>query len=110
MSRITLTDGSGNWFESSKAIRYKEGKRWNGNNYISMATNSQWEHECLYYTKSGRWVLNSWSNYQGTLESYSEISEGEAIDWLISQAYLEVDELPKSIRESVLRGIELAEI
>lgn len=82
MKRIALTNGSGQWFDAEKAEEYREDTWWNGSNHISKATNSQWEHEWLYRTASGRWVLNRFSNYQNSPETYEEIDASEAARWL----------------------------
>lgn len=113
MTRIALTDGSGAWFNSESAILFKEDTRFDGRNQISVPTGSQWEHQWLYYTKSGKWVLNEFSNYQGSLESYAQISEDEAVTWLIQNGYSTTDDLeglPADTVASVLNGIEAAEI
>lgn len=83
MNRIALTDGPG-WFDRDKATCYEEGTRFNGSNHISLATGSQWEHEELHHTKSGSWILCSWSDWQGSgAPTYERISEQDAADWLI---------------------------
>lgn len=111
MERKALTDGSGRWFDESSAVKFRETRRHNGNNWISRATGSQWNHEWLFYTRSGRWVLNCFSDYQGSLETYEEIDESDAIAWLIcNERFDEVSELPAAIRHAVLAGIESAEV
>ena len=87
--RQQLTD-SAQWFDTAKAAKIQEGTTWDGRNRISLATGSQWDHEALYYTKSGRWVLNSWSQWAGSIESYEEVSEDFACDWLIKNGMLDV--------------------
>ena len=79
--RIALTDGSGRWFSKDTADFWKEESDHNGQNWISRATGSQWEHETLYRTKGGRFVLNHWSNWQGSTETYEEIDNDEAAIW-----------------------------
>ena len=79
MARLTLTD-SPRWFNDSTATKFDEDSRWDGNNHISRATGSQWDHQALYYTASGRWILNSWSQWQGTEDTYEEVSQADAID------------------------------
>lgn len=79
--RIALTDGSGKWFSSETAQLFKEDTYWNGNNWISKATGSQWAHESLYRTAGGRFILNHWSNWQGSSETYEEIGNEEAAVW-----------------------------
>lgn len=61
MARIPLTDGSGRWFDSAKTESFDEETYWNGNNHISKATGSQWDHERLLRTAGKRWILETWS-------------------------------------------------
>ena len=77
MERTALDNGG--WFDASKATLFEEYTYWNGNNHISCAARSQWGHEALYYTRSGNWVLNEWSQYQGSREVYRKINESAAI-------------------------------
>ena len=109
MKRIALEDSG--WFNEETAIKFTEDTYWNGNNHISKATGSQWEHEVLYYTKSGNWVLNEWSQRQGSRETYTKISESRAINWLIANDCAdELDILPASVRESVQVGFDAQEV
>lgn len=111
--RITLTDGSGAWFHSDSAVLFKEDTRWDGNNHISIPTGSQWSHQWLFYTKAGRWVLNCFSNYQGSRETYEQVEESDAVAWLIQNDHFESEELtklPASVRGAIQEGIQAAEI
>ena len=87
MSRIGLTDGSGRWFDADKAEVFGEETWWDGHNHVSKATGSQFEHERLYRTASGKWVLQSWSNWQGTSESYVLVSGTIAAAWLVTNEH-----------------------
>lgn len=78
MKRVALSDGNGLWFDADKAEFFKEETYFNGSNHISKATGDQFEHEAIYITKSGKFILNHWSNWQGKGESYTEISKEEA--------------------------------
>ena len=80
MKRQALDNGS--WFNIKTAEAFGEETRWDGNNYISCATGSQWDHEEIYRTKSGRWVLHHWSQWQGSTLA-TEISNEEAARWLV---------------------------
>ena len=51
MKRVSLTDQSGQWFDSEKSEIYKENTYHDGKNWISKATGSQWEHEAVHVTK-----------------------------------------------------------
>jgi hypothetical protein len=113
MSRVALTDGSGAWFSTESAVLFKEDTRWDGRNQISVPTGSQWNHEWLYYTKSGKWVLNSFSNYQGTLETHEQIDEAAATAWMIQNRCFDreqMQELPENVRKAVEAGFAAAEI
>jgi len=81
MTRTVLDDGR--WFDTDKAEKFEESSRWDGNNHISLATGSQWDHEALYRTAGERWILNTWSQYQSVAESYTVIDDSQAADWLV---------------------------
>lgn len=76
MKRINVSDGT--WFNEETATEYPENTYWNGNNHISLATGSQWDHELLYCTKGGAWVLHRWSQWQGSGASYERIGAPKA--------------------------------
>lgn len=82
MDRQVLTNDSGKWFDRDKALRWDESTRWDGSNHISCATGSQWNHEELYRTASGRWILHTWSQWQGSSSSWEEIAHQAAVLWL----------------------------
>jgi hypothetical protein len=87
MARIVLTDDTARWFDTDKAQSWDEETRWNGNNHISKATGSQWDHEKLFRTEGGIYVLHHWSQWQGSTESYEEISAEDAARWLSRNDY-----------------------
>lgn len=72
---------------------WEEDTRWDGRNRISCATGSPWVHERLYRTKSGRWIIYSWSQWQGSLPYAYETGERDAAEWLL----LNSEELPASL-------------
>lgn len=71
------------WYDEAKAECYTEATDWNGNNHISRATGSQTEHERLDRTAGGRWVLHSWSQWQGTLPTVRFVADEAARQWLV---------------------------
>ena len=83
MDRVALTDETGGWFDKDKAEKFEEDTFWNGSNHISKATGSQWAHEELYRTASGNWVLYSWSQMQGSVDTWEHIDGRDATSWLI---------------------------
>jgi len=74
---------------------WEEGTRWDGRNHISMATGSQWNHQQLYKTRRGRYWLEHWSQWQGSMPYAEWISEMEAARWLI----LNGEELPEDLQQ-----------
>ena len=78
------------WFDEDKAIRFTEDRRSNGSNLISVATGSQWSHEALFLTRKHRWVLNEWSDWQGSADLYSFVNEQDAFRWLVANRHDEV--------------------
>ena len=110
MTRTPLTDDAGRWFDSDTATIFNEATRWNGSNRISRATGSQWNHQALYYTRSGKWVLNDWSQWQGSLETYVEVGESCAIAWLINNEHFKPAGLPDSVLAAVDAAIANAEV
>ncbi len=83
MTRIALTDGSSKWFDLSSSEAFFEAADFDGNTHISTATGVQWDHQRLYRTAGGRWILNSWSQWEGSTKTYVEITDAEAAAWLV---------------------------
>jgi hypothetical protein len=83
MNRQPLDNGT--WFDTHKAEKFEEDTFWDGNNRCSQATGSQWNHEALYRTASGGWVLNAWSQWAGSRETWTLIDPDTACSWLIAQ-------------------------
>jgi len=87
MRRIALTDGSGRWFDCDRAERFEEDTYWDGSNLRSKATGERFDHETLYRTAGGRWILQHWSQWQGSVDSWTEISNQEAAAWLVRNGH-----------------------
>lgn len=97
--RTAITENgefTGKWFDPDKAKIFREDTYHDGSNFISKATGSQWYHENMYLTKSGKYILNSWSNYQGTTETYELISKEEAAEWFVKNEY-DNDHIPEEL-------------
>lgn len=84
--RRQVIDG-GQWFDLDKAKCFDESSWFDGSNHISHATGSQWEHEALYRTRGGRWILHSWSQWQGSRDEWIEIDDAAAAKWLVRNGY-----------------------
>jgi len=85
MERQALSNGK--WINLETAKLYEADYVWDGNNNISRATGSQWEHEELYHTEKGAWVLKQWSNRQGSITSWDEIDAQSAAKWLVKNGH-----------------------
>lgn len=88
------------WFDDSKATGYGEGTRWDGSNNVSLATGSNWAHEHLYRTSGGRWVLASWSQWQGVQERAWYVDADTAREWLLRNEYT-TDQIGQALGEDV---------
>jgi hypothetical protein len=115
MERINVVNeygGQVGWFDRDKAHCIEENTYFNGNNHISRSTNSQWNHEELYFTASGNWIKLEYSDYQGTNPVFTAISLEDASEWLIKNR-IEPEEyasLPKKAIaeiEQLIKGREL---
>jgi hypothetical protein len=99
--RIRLVDEegqpTGKWFDPETAKTYEEKTRWDGSNHISLATGSQWNHETLFHTTSGAWVLLASSQWQGSLDSYTVITPAAAARWFAVNQYDDSD-VPEELR------------
>jgi hypothetical protein len=61
---------------------WDEATRWDGHNRISMATESQWEHQTLYRSRKGRYYVEHTSQWQGSTPHAEWVSNHEAAHWL----------------------------
>jgi hypothetical protein len=61
---------------------WDESTYWDGHNYISRATGSQWQHEQLHRSSRGTWWIEAWSQWAGSQPSARVISAAEAASWL----------------------------
>ena len=106
MARVNITNQTGrktgNYFDDAKVIVYNEDTYWNGNNHISEATGSQWEHEKIYVTKGGKYILNHWSQFQGSTETNELISKDEAAKWFIKNNYKNED-IPNDLIDHIAK-------
>jgi len=81
-------------FDTEKAkAHWGEDTRWNGNNHISRATGSQWEHETLYLSAKGTYWVEHTSQWQGSTPSARILSYKEAATWLLDNGH----ELPDGL-------------
>ena len=105
MKRTPINNQSGRWFDEEKTELFKEKTYHNGHNWISEATGEQFTHEALFITKGGEYILNKYSDYQGSRESYEIISIKEAAEWFAKQSF-DIDEIPDALKDDVM-GMEI---
>ena len=92
MSTYRMDDGT--VVDTDKAsAQWDEAANWNGNNWISVNTGSQWSHECLYRSRKGRYYIKYQSAWQGSTPHAEWVTDVEAARWLL----LNEKELPQDL-------------
>lgn len=91
------------WFDRDKAEEFPETTRWDGSNHISRATGSQWDHEMLFRTAGGRWVLKWWSQRDGAAEQVRFVDVDAVRHWLLTNEY-DTQAVAEAIGEDVADG------
>ena len=87
IKRTALSDGSGRWFNREKSEHFDEATWWNRFNEVSLATGNCREHERLYRTESGQWILFGWTQYESDHTTYNEIDDADAAAWLVRNSH-----------------------
>ncbi|MEV3981798.1 hypothetical protein [Nonomuraea sp. NPDC049758] len=72
------------WFDPDLAERYDEATRLVGIDYVSILTGDPAQHQTLYRTPEGRWVLHRWSQWEGDTDTYEFIDAAKARIWLVT--------------------------
>jgi len=101
MARYKMDDGIIVETENSTGS-WKEATDWDGNNHISRATGSQWDHETLYRSRKGRYYIVIKSQWQGTLPSARWVTPVEAAAWLIHND----EEVPDDLQDAAGEATE----
>lgn len=99
-------DGSGRativgWFDPDKARSWGEGLSADDTTRVSLATGSALDHQRLWKTTGGRWIVASWSERAGVSERWYEVSVDAAKDWLVRCEYKD-QEVVAATREPLL--------
>lgn len=98
MKRQMLANGG--WFDVDAATEWSEDQYHDGHNNISVNTGSQWAHESLYRTAKGKYVLCEWSDWQGSVATYTAIPDEQAALWLIKNKEEVPDHLWQFVQSS----------
>jgi len=74
---------------SRRAATYWHGNQaiFDGANLADVNTYDQNRGQGLYRTAQGRWVLRQWSNWEGTTDVYTYVTDGRACAWLVFNDY-----------------------
>jgi hypothetical protein len=72
---------------------WREATRWDGKNNISVATDSQWNHQILYRSRKGRYYIKHSSQCSGSLAYAEWLPPEEAARWLLANGH----ELPEDL-------------
>lgn len=88
MSKITLNANSGRWFDLDSAKRWDEARVYaDDGTPISLATQNSWEHETLFLTRAGRFIMHCLDEHNPSLASFVEYSLEKSVDWLLKNGY-----------------------
>jgi hypothetical protein len=71
---------------------WKEATDWDGNNHVSRNA-GRFNHQRLYCSRKGRYYLECWSGWQGSMPHAEWVSPQEAARWLL----LNDEELPEDL-------------
>ena len=93
MRKTFLTDNSARWFDLDASKTFREAVVVHEGAVISRATGNSWEHETLYLTQGGSFII-CFSNDHTDLANlsepqYEEWGEKKAIQWLIANGHFE---------------------
>jgi len=93
----------GGWIDLDTAKKFVENRHFDGHNHISVNTGSQWDHEVLYRSKGGVYVLHTWSQWQGSRDTWERISLHGAVAWMLQNDY----QPTTPAEESIVAGLEV---
>lgn len=94
MARYRI-EGDGLVDTDKATASWEEDTRFDGNNQISVATGSQWDHQTLYRSRKGRYYLVHESQWQGSTPHAEWVSPEEATRWLVLMEY----DLPEDLKQ-----------
>ncbi len=95
-------DGGG-WINLASAKKFTEAAHFDGHNMISVNTGWQWGHQVLYRSVGGVYVLHTWSQWQGSRDTWERIGIHNAVAWLVQNDY----QPTTPAEESIVAGLEV---
>jgi hypothetical protein len=103
MNRITLADNSGRWFDIDAARRFDEkGMLAEDGTFVSLASGNSWEHETLYLTTNGTYIMHFFNDHNPSLSQFQLYDEEKGVQWLLRNGYaddVKKHDFPKAVDE-----------
>ena len=88
MRKQELTDNSGRWFDVDTARIFQEAIVLAPDaTPVSRAAGNSWEHETLYLTLEGTFVMHFADDHNPTLNQFVEWNVKRAVKWLLSNGH-----------------------
>lgn len=70
------------WYDPKACEKYEESQHWDDQNMVSDVAD-RYDHQILYRTRGGRWVLHEWSQWAGRRATDQFVSDDQAREWLL---------------------------
>lgn len=84
-------------YDTASAVEsWNEQTEFNGSSQVSLATDSQWNHEALHRTAKGRYFVHWWSDWRRPSDNLRPLTEIQAAEWLVRNRY----DLPAELSEA----------
>lgn len=77
---------------------WEENTFFDGNNRVSCATLSEWNHETLYLSRKDRYYIVHSSQWQGSVDRAEFVTAAEAATWLLQNNYDE-NQMPEDLKK-----------
>jgi hypothetical protein len=88
MNKASLADNSGRWFDIDSAREWPESVMLASDGTpVSRASGNSWEHETLYLTSHGSFVMHFFDEHNPSLSQFVECDPKKAVKWLLSNGY-----------------------
>lgn len=98
MTKYRMDEGFSIVNTEKATASWQEGRRWDGSNWISLATGSQFLHQTLYRSRKGRYYLEHTSDWHGSRSSAEWVSAKAAVRWLLANEH---EDIPEELQQHV---------
>ena len=100
MKQQKLTERRG-WINLDTSQPFEELVCRSGCSHLSTATGSPYDHEALWRSRFGHWILHAWSQVQEPSETWTKLAPSDAAHWLIHNGH-EHDDLSRFMEEPIV--------